>query len=248
MIEGGRLCIMDPLMAIIYGSDSEFITNKKAKRRKTLWIFLTAFIISILLIWILLLQLGDSIILGSIIVFFLLSGLLLSTMRDAWSRFWWIRKTQGWSDRGLLGERIIKQKLEALPDTYTIFRNFHPVQAWDNDFIVVGLNGVFAIEAKSQTGYITFDHGGRGIHLLRQARNEAYGLHTYLLEGWKIKTYVTGILVFARSGAKLQEVQQPLKSTYVIKADQLVQTILNHRGSNPQKEIIEKCLRSFYQT
>ncbi len=150
---------------------------------------------------------------------------------------------KGWSDRGLLGERIVRQALESLPDTYSVFQGLRPQHSNDVDFTVVGPNGVFTVEVKSQTGKLTFDKKGRGQRLLQQARKEALQMYKYLLEGWKIKTFVVAILAFARSGAKINVEMQPIDNVYVVKTPDLVSTILAHKGFNQNKEQIEKYLK-----
>lgn len=233
-------------MAVFYGSDSSFIKGKQKRRR-------------ILLLLVIVIALFGGIGLfftyrkiwyvSPIAVFFMIAltrDWFFSTAKDLTKEFWSLRRLKGNADRGLLGEKIVKQKLESLPETYCVFQGFRPNSRNDIDFIVVGPNGLFAVEVKSQTGKLTFEKGSYGNKLLWQARKEALELYRFFLEGWKLKAYVTGILVFARSGAKLPDLSQSQESVYIVKADDLVQTILNHHGSLPQKELFEERLRFFY--
>lgn len=235
-------------MAIFYGRESEFIKGKQATRRNKLIGLLVFFLIVAIILLIYARHYWYVSPLALLLGVAVSKDLIADTFREIGSDFrFWFRK-KGQADRGMLGERIVKQALEQLPDTYSVYRGFRPNQRNDIDFIVVGPNGLFALEAKSQTGKLTFEKRSYGNRLLWQARKEALELYKYFAEGWKIKVYVTGILVFARSGAKIPDMEQPRNNVYIVKADQLVQTIINHRGFLRDREAITTRLKFFYQT
>lgn len=235
-------------MAIFYGTDSNFIKGKQSERRRWL-VMLVIFIIASLITIALTFRWAWYISPIALIVGIVLSlDLMADAAKDASWTFQRLWRRKGWSDRGLLGERIIKQKLEALPDSYSVFRNFHPGNTSDYDFIVVGPNGLFSIETKSQTGKMEFRGRTRGRKYLSQAKRETFGLRKYFLDGWKINTYVHGILAFARSGIRLPELPQPFENIYILRAEEVAPMILNHRGSNPHMAEIEERLRFFYDS
>jgi len=179
-------------MAHFHGHDSSFIKGKQAERKRLiLWLFILILVSAVILfflyrvVWV-----STAGIIGVLLIFAFTKDLMSDTGKDISKTLLRIFRMKGWADRGLLGERIVRQALEQLPDTYSVFRGIRPEHSFDVDFTVVGPNGVFTIEAKSQTGRIYFDRKGRGLRMLNQARREALAMYKYLLEGWKVKTFV----------------------------------------------------------
>jgi hypothetical protein len=61
---------------------------------------------------------------------------------------------------GVDGENVAKRAIKKLPDSYHVFRNLHlehEGKECEIDFLVVGNNGIFAVEVKNHNGRISGD-------------------------------------------------------------------------------------------
>lgn len=138
--------------------------------------------------------------------------------------------------QGLDGEEVTAQELQKLPDEYTVIRDVHiPGMKTNIDFVVLGANGLFAIEVKSHRGEITYD--GRQLRrngyplekdFLRQSRTEATALTEYLQANVDRNLYANPILVFSDQKARLKFGRTPLHGVVVIRVDWLREQIMKN--------------------
>lgn len=92
--------------------------------------------------------------------------------------------------RGRFGEKEVLRELRLLDDRFTVFQNLRLGNRGDNDFVVIGPTGVFAIEVKRYYRVNSFDFQ----RFLFQTRKEAVTLGKYLQQTLNRKIWVTPIL------------------------------------------------------
>jgi hypothetical protein len=139
--------------------------------------------------------------------------------------------------QGLDGEEVTAEELQKLPDEYTVIQDVSiPGMKTNIDFVVLGTNGVFAVEVKSHRGEITYD--GRQLRrngyplekdFLRQSRTEATALTEYLQANVDRNLYANPILVFSDQKARLKFGKLPLNGVVVIRVDWLNEQIVKSR-------------------
>ncbi|MDO8557684.1 MAG: nuclease-related domain-containing protein [bacterium] len=112
--------------------------------------------------------------------------------------------------KGINGEQKVWNVLQGLAPHFVFFKNLTdgPGTA-DIDFLVIGPNGLFAIEAKEVTGKIEYDARNKEItvngflqNYLSQARREARWAQERIGASFGI-TFVRPILVFTAPGTRL---------------------------------------------
>ncbi len=124
--------------------------------------------------------------------------------------------------------------LQELPDDYYVFHDLE-FPGFNIDHVVLGPNGIFLVETKSQKGNITQEHdvllrNGRKFFkdFLKQCWRQTYSLRDHLnaerLRGLTIKP----ILCFSRG---FVEIRGPVKGVTVLNASYLRPFILSQRGS-----------------
>ncbi|OGL78159.1 hypothetical protein A3J43_01755 [Candidatus Uhrbacteria bacterium RIFCSPHIGHO2_12_FULL_54_23] len=141
--------------------------------------------------------------------------------------------------RGLKGEAEVAEALEALPESYRVYRGVKLRKGGDIDFVVAGPNGVCTVEVKSHRGRVDFN--GRELTLngtpfrdknvLHQAFGEAMNLHHYLRERMQKDIFVTPLIVFSDAEAFLHFGMNPVYNVYVIQKDLLRECITGLRES-----------------
>lgn len=146
---------------------------------------------------------------------------------------WQLISLAGKYRQGLEGEALIRKALTNLPDSYTVIQDVMiPGTKSNIDFVVVGVNGIFAIEVKSHKGVITYD----GKRLLRdgfrlksnflwQTRTESSSLTEYLQANVDRSLYAIPILVFSSSDATMKFGRAPVDGVVIIKIDWLIEHI-----------------------
>lgn len=117
---------------------------------------------------------------------------------------------------GIVGEATTVKYLQGLPDDYHIYKNFrfsYEGRPYECDNIIVGENGIFIIEVKSNTGTIRggandykweqdkVSRRGRDYHKemrnpVKQVKGQVYALAKFLKEH-KMNVWVQGIVFFA---------------------------------------------------
>ena len=142
------------------------------------------------------------------------------------------------ADTGAKAEQAVADALQELPDDYHVFHDLE-FPGFNIDHVVLGPNGIFLVETKSQKGNITQEHdellrNGRKFFkdFLKQCWRQTYSLRDHLnaerLRGLTIKP----ILCFSRG---FVEIRGPVKGVTVLNASYLRPFILSQRGSVPDQ-------------
>jgi len=145
-----------------------------------------------------------------------------------------LKKRISHADTGAKAEQAVAEALQELPDDYYVFHDLE-FPGFNIDHVVLGPNGIFLVETKSQKGNITQEHdvllrNGRKFFkdFLKQCWRQTYSLRDHLnaerLRGLTIKP----ILCFSRG---FVEIRGPVKGVTVLNASYLRPFILSQRGS-----------------
>ncbi len=140
------------------------------------------------------------------------------------------------ADTGARAEQAVAGALESLPDDYYVFHDLE-FPGFNIDHVVLGPNGIFLVETKSQKGNITQEHdvllrNGRKFFkdFLKQCWSQTYSLRDHLgaekLNGLTIKP----ILCFTRG---FVEIRGTVRDVAVLNVGYLRPYILSQRGSVP---------------
>jgi len=122
---------------------------------------------------------------------------------------------------GAAGEEKVAECLNHLDDRYYVFHDLVlPEMVKENiDHVVLGPNGIFAVETKNHKGYITCQGdwwiqrkiGRRGTPYLgkigspsKQVKRKAVLLRKFIQSRFRTNLYIKGIVVFANGEAKLK--------------------------------------------
>ncbi len=151
--------------------------------------------------------------------------------------------------RGNGGESAIRYLLKKLPDDYTYFEDV--VCGRGNiDFVVVGPNGVFAVEAKSHGGSLSYSNGqlvnyGRPFqkNFLHQVWGEKKSLEEFLKQN-NISEFVTPILVFTKAYMKFG--YTPIEGVVTINKSYLNEFIEHHSHFVKEPEKIIEVIKTLY--
>lgn len=138
------------------------------------------------------------------------------------------------ADTGAKAEQTVAEALNELPDDYFVFHDLE-FPGFNIDHVVLGPNGIFLVETKSQQGNITQENdvllrNGRKFFkdFLKQCWSQAYSLRDHLnaerLHGLSIKP----ILCFSRG---FVEIRGPVRGVAVLNVGYLRPYILSQRGS-----------------
>gem|GEM_PF-1773652 len=154
------------------------------------------------------------------------------------AKAWLLLNRAGRFKRGMDGERIVFDELRKLPDAYTVIQDVCiPGTRTNIDFVVLGPNGIWAIEVKSHDGTITYDgrdlvQNGKVLEkgFLWQANVERQALTELLQANVDRSLYAKGIIVFSNKYAKLKFGEVPIKETVVIGVSWLNRYILGRKS------------------
>lgn len=137
--------------------------------------------------------------------------------------------------QGLDGEALVAAELKKLPDDYVVIQDVKlPNTKTNIDFVVLGPNGIFAIEVKNHKGNITY--GGNQLlrngyplekNFLWQARIESGSLTEYIQANVDRSLYANPILVFSSPNVIMKFGSVPINGVVIIKVDWLVEYIVN---------------------
>lgn len=141
---------------------------------------------------------------------------------------------------GQYGEEKVRDILQKLPDTYTVFENvvIPPLKS-NIDFVVIGPTGISTIEVKSHRGLITDDghqllHNGVPFHegdILRQALGESIRLSDYFCSKNITFPKIHPLLVFSNRYTVVHFGKTPIQGVLVIGARWLVDIVQNRAPS-----------------
>jgi hypothetical protein len=145
-----------------------------------------------------------------------------------------LKKRISHADTGAKAEQAVAEALQELPDDYYVFHDLE-FPGFNIDHVVLGPNGIFLVETKSQKGNITQEHdvllrNGRKFFkdFLKQCWRQTYSLRDHLnaerLRGLTIKP----ILCFSRG---FVEIRGPVKGVTALNASYLRPFILSQRGN-----------------
>jgi hypothetical protein len=140
------------------------------------------------------------------------------------------------ADTGAKAEQAVAEVLHELPDDYYVFHDLE-FPGFNIDHVVLGPNGIFLVETKSQKGNITQENDVllRNGHkffkdFLKQCWSQTYSLRDHLgadkLQGQTIKP----ILCFSRG---FVEIRGPVRGVAVFNVRYIRPYILSQRGSIP---------------
>ena len=138
------------------------------------------------------------------------------------------------AETGAAAEQVVAEALHRLPGEYHVFHDLD-FNGFNIDHVVVGPNGIFLIETKSQTGAVS----AAGVTLrksgwpffkdpLSQCWHQTYALQNYLLQHNVQKAFITSVLCFSRAAV---EIRQPVRDIAVLGVRHLVPFILNQVGA-----------------
>ena len=145
-----------------------------------------------------------------------------------------LKKRISHADTGAKAEQAVAEALNELPDDYYVFHDLE-FPGFNIDHVVLGPNGIFLVETKSQKGNITQENdvllrNGRKFFkdFLKQCWSQAYSLRDHLnaerLRGLSIKP----ILCFSQG---FVEIRGPVRGVAVLNVGYLRPYILSQRGS-----------------
>lgn len=138
------------------------------------------------------------------------------------------------AETGAVAEQVVAEALHRLPEEYHVFHDLD-FKGFNIDHVVVGPNGIFLIETKSQKGAVsnidaTLRKNGWPFFKdpLSQCWRQAYALRDYLVQHNVQKAFVTPVLCFSRASV---DVRQPVRDIAVLGVRYLVPLILNQSGA-----------------
>lgn len=140
--------------------------------------------------------------------------------RKAWK---WLYRAWNF-EQGADGEARVAKELQKLPDTYTVIQDVKlPSTKTNIDFVVLGPNGIWAVEVKSHRGKIAYNgnillKNGYPFEkdILSQARAETKALTDYLQSHIDRNLYANGILVFSNPKTTMHFGEAPVREIAVI--------------------------------
>ena len=153
---------------------------------------------------------------------------------------------------GAQGEEEVAECLNLLDDRYYVIHDVVlPEMTGNIDHIVLGPNGIFAIETKNHKGFITCQGdwwkqrkiGRRGTPYLgkmgspsKQVKRKAVLLSRFIQDRFKINLYINGIVVFANEEARL-EINNP--TVAVLRPQELCNFIKHYRSTSKDIKLEE---------
>lgn len=139
--------------------------------------------------------------------------------------------------RGGIGEAVICDELDKLPREYKYFRGIKIANTpYDIDFVVIGPTGIFAIDAKSHNGNISYQNGkllknGKALEkdIIKQSKSQALFVHDLLKSNLNVDIFVIPVLVFSSHWAKMYFGFNKLDNVHVVQRKWLRRLILRQR-------------------
>lgn len=139
---------------------------------------------------------------------------------------------------GIKGEQIVAKELAHLPETYMIFKDVNlPGRKWNIDYVVLGQRGICIVETKNVRGVIGYDGkdlicDGRlmeGKSVLKQVREQYFGLHQYLFEKTGEKHFVKPVIALVNSTLDSDSHFASIKDIAIRRVEDLDQFITSQR-------------------
>ena len=126
--------------------------------------------------------------------------------------------------QGSKGEKEIFKELLKLGDEYTVFCDVVIKPPYNIDFVVLGPAGVFAIEAKSHSGFVDVENKQvtidkkvpREKDFLSQTRAEAASLKNYLKDATNYDFWIDSVLAFSSPAAKMRFGLKPVDNVHIV--------------------------------
>ncbi len=142
--------------------------------------------------------------------------------------------------KGLRGELKVLSILKRLPETYIVYTNVMLLDKRRNiDAVVLGPSGLFAIEVKNYSGYISkigdqlqkypkrFEH-----NFIHDIKTQAWELHEFLMSSQSGIPYVHPIIVFPNALAFVQFGKFKVDGVIVSNASKLLGVIQNTENNH----------------
>lgn len=221
-------------MAIVYGTESEYINAKRYTFYKRGFFLAVAFLLLFGLYLYNFTSLIKLSLVPALIVFFVFVGTIkvIEELITAQQRGF------GRVTRGLDGEYYVFKTLSELPDTYSVFRGLNLHGKSDIDFVVTGPTGIFTIEVKSHRGTIGFDGEQLTLNhrrfseknILGQAFNEAMDLHDFLKEQTGKDMFVHPVIAFSHPRASMRFGMEKVRNVHVINHKWLIELLTKQNG------------------
>ncbi len=200
------------------------------------------------------------------ILFLILGGILLVTIRTQWpiilivlglaylglSRNYFERSSN--YSAGIEGEKAVVEALKALDDNYYLINDVIKTGGGGNiDHVLLGSYAIFAIETKNYSGDIRCDgdrwrkKGARRLYMIDSVSKQARGNAKYLSELIHRKTnlriYVTPLCVFTNPSVSLKLHKPNLN---ILRLDELVNFIRETKSSihlsESEIQTVAKCI------
>lgn len=137
--------------------------------------------------------------------------------------------------KGARGEESVAVLLATLPRGYHVFHDFDCGASGAIDHVVVGPNGLFAVETKCWSGRVTYEGSGLRVNgvepsrpPLRQARSSAQALTRFLSERLGSAPPCTPVVCFASD--TFEPDQLMVDNAVVCNASELHSLLVTHAG------------------
>lgn len=236
-------------MAIIYGTESEYINAKRYTFYNREFVLSSMFI---LLMGVYAYKLTQ---LTNLTVFPAVSILVLIIITIKLFDVFILAQHEGFekASRGKAGEFYVLNTLKQLPDTYSVFRGLNLTGKHDTDFVVVGPTGVFTLEVKSHRGYVRFN--GKVLTLnfrkfekdiLWQALNETMELHNFIKQQTDKEIFISPALVFSNPKTHLRFGLEKVRGVCVINDKWIIELLTRPNGYFMDVDLVTRALAARY--
>lgn len=233
-------------MAKFYGKDSSYLRNHDGEY--FLW---AVGVVVIPLIIVILLKMFVSATAAAAVAVLALLFLL------KWSQplIYYFKNKSNKYYKGRFGEKNIKKELRQLSDDYAVFEGVVLDKSkGDIDFVLIGPQGVLALEVKSLGGKIAYNGSNltingkeiTGKNFLQQAFGEARAVGLFLRSHLDFDIYVKPVLIFSSDYASMEFGLQPQDNVYVIQKEflfTLLASFPNYEWQKGERAKVEALLR-----
>ncbi len=220
-------------MAKFIGGTSKYLIQQKFYYMLGGYLLMICLVVALLWYWVFILHFVHNIwvILTATIVFLIVYKVITYFVNDG-------MKHEFAFGYGITGEAKVAEELNRLPASYTVIQDVKLSDTKTNiDFVVLGPNGIWAVEVKSHKGNITYDGSrllryGRPLekNFIGQSRLEATALTDYLQSHIDRHIYVDSLLVFSSPKATMRFGEHPIQDVVIIGASWLNRHILEHQS------------------
>lgn len=153
-------------------------------------------------------------------------------------------------EKGIKGENIVSKALSKLDDSYYLLNDINLPNSYGNiDHVLLGPNGIFVIETKYYSGWVSCDGDiwCKGYNdyplksISKQVKSNSFALSKFLEEKYNGSMWINPIIVFANSNINLR-VYQP--TVVVLKSHEACDYITSFRSTYQFSDIELKMISS----